>query len=90
RARGILELAVPAAPDLEAQEIELAYCRAYCAAAEGYRKHAEHDRTAARTLLFEALRHVESRLEQARSMRHDRLLELHKKLEGDIEQLEGA
>jgi hypothetical protein len=90
RAREVLAGAAPAAPNLEADSVELAYCLAYCAAAEGYRAHADGDRAAARKLLFEALAIVEARLAEARTLRHDRLLELYTKLEGDIGLVEGA
>jgi tetratricopeptide (TPR) repeat protein len=87
RARAVLDDAVPAAPD---HPVELAYCRAYCAAAEGYRALTDGDRAAARRLLFEALAVVESRLADARAIRHDRLIELHAKLETDIGMVEGS
>ncbi len=87
-ARAMLDAARPAGVDAGAQELELAYTRAYCAAAEGYKKGEGGDREGARVLLFEALRHVEARLEQARTERHERLLELHKKLETDLEHVE--
>ena len=87
RARAVLDDTAPAAPD---HHVELAYCRAYCAAAEGYRALAEDDRAGARRLLFEALAVVESRLADARAIRHERLLELHGKLEADIGMVEGA
>jgi hypothetical protein len=86
-ARAALDAAVPGAPE---QEVEHAYCRAYCAADEGYRALRDGDRAAARRLLFEALALVEGRLADARLAGHDRLLELHKKLERDIEQVEGV
>jgi tetratricopeptide (TPR) repeat protein len=81
RARERFAAATPAAPD---QHVELAYCRAYCAAAEGYRALGDGDRGAARRLVFEALGIVEARLGDARAIRHERLLELHTKLEADI------
>lgn len=86
-ARALLAPVVAAAPD---QEVELAYCRAYCAAAEGYRAHGDGDRAAARRLLFEALSLVEARLAEARTLKHDRLLELHAKLDEDIGLVEGG
>jgi len=86
-ARTLLATLVPAAPD---QEVELAYCRGYCAAAEGYRAHADGDRTAAKKLLFAALGYVESKLAEARTLRHERLLELYTKLEADIGLVEGG
>lgn len=86
RARTVLQDIAAAAPD---QEVELAYCRAYCAAAEGYRAHGDGDRTAARRLLFEALGLVEAKLAEARTLRHERLLELYTKLEADVGLFEG-
>lgn len=86
-ARALLVTLVPAAPD---QEVELAYCRAYCAAAEGYRAHSDGDRTTAKKLLFEALGFVESKLSEARTIKHERLLELYTKLEADIGLVEGG
>lgn len=87
RAKLLLEACVPAAAD---QEVELAYCRGYCAAAEGYRAHQEGDRLAAKRLLLEALGHVEGKLGEARTLRHERLLELYGKLEADIGIVEGT
>ena len=87
RARELLAACVPAAPD---QEVELAYCRGYCAAADGYRAHQEGDRLSAKRLLLEALGHVEAKLGEARTMRHERLLELYGKLEADIGIVEGT
>ena len=87
RARILLSTLVPAAPD---QEVELAYCRGYCAAAEGYRAHGDGDRSAAKKLLFEALKFVESKLSEARTLKHERLLELYTKLEADIGLVEGG
>ncbi|MCX5746951.1 MAG: hypothetical protein NT062_31150, partial [Proteobacteria bacterium] len=86
RARSILALATTTAPD---QQLELAYCKACCAAAEGYRKHEGGDRGGAARLLFEALAHVEGVLEDARRAGHDRLVELHGKLETDVAAAEG-
>jgi len=86
-ARALLATLVPAAPD---QEVELAYCRAYCAAAEGYRAHGDGDRAAAKRLLFEALGFVEGKLAEARTLKHERLLELYTKLEADIGLVEGG
>ena len=86
-ARELLAVCVPTAPD---QDVELAYCRGYCAAAEGYRAHQEGDRLAAKKLLLEALGHVEAKLGEARTLRHDRLLELYTKLEADIGLVEGT
>lgn len=87
RARELLVACVPSAPD---QEVELAYCRGYCAAADGYRAHQEGDRLSAKKLLLEALGHVEAKLGEARTLRHDRLLELYTKLEADIGLVEGT
>lgn len=87
RARLVLGPAAPVAPD---QEVELAYCRAYCAAAEGYRAHQDGDRATAKKLLFEALGLVESKLTEARTLKHERLLELYGKLEADIGLVEGG
>ncbi|HEX7836200.1 MAG TPA: hypothetical protein VF469_01990, partial [Kofleriaceae bacterium] len=86
-ARALLDLVAPASPE---HEVERAYCLGYCAAAEGYRALGDGDRGAARRLLFEALAAVESRLGDARTLRHDRLLELHAKLEADMGLVEGA
>ena len=86
-ARTLLVTLVPAAPD---QEVELAYCRAYCAAAEGYRAHGDGHRAAAKRLLFEALGFVEGKLAEARTLKHERLLELYTKLEADIGLVEGG
>ncbi|HEY4238312.1 MAG TPA: hypothetical protein VGM88_00775 [Kofleriaceae bacterium] len=80
-ARALLAQCVPAAPD---QEIELAYCRAYSAAAEGYAKDSAGDRQGGRALLFDALGLVERVLSEARTLGHERLLELHAKLEADV------
>jgi hypothetical protein len=80
KARTLLVQLVPAAPD---QEIELGYCKAYCAAADGYRAKEQGDREGARRLLLEALRYVEEKLSDARLLKHERLLELHAKLEAD-------
>jgi hypothetical protein len=80
KARALLAALVPAAPD---QEVELAYCKAYCAAADGYRAKEQGDREGARRLLLEALRYVEEKLSDARLLKHERLLELHQKLEAD-------
>lgn len=80
KARSLLADLRPAAPD---QEVELAYCKAYCAAADGYRARSEGDREGARRLLLEALRYVEDKLSDARLLKHERLLELHQKLEAD-------
>jgi len=44
----------------------------------------------AKRMLLEALRHVETKLGEARTMRHERLLELYTKLEGDIGIVEGT
>jgi hypothetical protein len=85
-ARRVLEACQPAAPE---QEVELAYCRAYCAAAEGYRAHREGLTGDAQRLLLEALTLVESKLSEARTLRHERLLELHQKLEADVGLIEG-
>jgi hypothetical protein len=85
RAREAFAQAVPAALD---QHVELAYCRAYCAAAEGYRKLDAGDRPGARALVFEALEIVEARVPEARTLHHQRLLELHGKLEADLVQIE--
>ncbi len=87
RARLVLGACLPVASD---QEVELAYCRGYCAAAEGYRAHQEGDRQSAKKLLLEALGHVEGKLGEARTLRHDRLLELYTKLEADIGIVEGT
>ncbi|MBA3460582.1 MAG: hypothetical protein H0T46_11505 [Deltaproteobacteria bacterium] len=81
QARLLLDACVPTAPD---QEVELAYCRGYCAAADGYRAHQEGDRVNAKRLLLEALKHVEAKLGEARTMRHERLLELYTQLEKDV------
>ncbi len=78
KARTLLADLKPAAPD---QEVELAYCKAYCAAADGYRAKEQGDREGARRLLLEALRYVEDKLSDARLLKHERLLELHQKLE---------
>ena len=86
-ARAALATILPAELD---QHVELAYCRAYCAAAEGYRALDAGDRAAARPLLFEALAQVEARLSDARTLRHERLLELYGKLEADLGKVEGA
>ncbi|MFN0251993.1 MAG: hypothetical protein ACKV2T_34270 [Kofleriaceae bacterium] len=80
KARAMLKGLVPAAPD---QEVELAYCNAYCAAADGYRAKEQGDREGARRLLLDALRFVEEKLADARLLKHERLLELHQKLEAD-------
>ena len=80
KARTLLADLVPAAPD---QELELAYCKAYCAAADGYRAREQGDREGARRLLLDALRFVEDKLADARLLKHERLLELHQKLEAD-------
>ncbi|MEO8700005.1 MAG: hypothetical protein ABI867_08170 [Kofleriaceae bacterium] len=85
KAREHLASALPAAPE---QELEHAYCRAYCAADEGYRALATGDRSAARPLLFEALALVEARRSDATTYGHDRLLELHRKLEQDIDKVD--
>lgn len=87
RARELLAGTVAVAPD---QEVELAYCRGYCAAAEGYRAHQDGDRAGAKRLLLEALTWVEARLGEARTLRHERLLELYAKLEADIGLVEGT
>ncbi len=87
RANEILDGAAPTAPD---QEVELAYCRGYCAASAGYRAHQDGDRMTAKRMLLEALRHVETKLGEARTMRHERLLELYTKLESDIGIVEGT
>ena len=87
RANLVLDGAAPTAPD---QEVELAYCRGYCAASEGYRAHQDGDRLTAKRMLLEALRHVETKLGEARTMRHERLLELYTKLESDIGIVEGT
>jgi len=86
-ANALLDGAAPTAPD---QEVELAYCRGYCAASAGYRAHQEGDRMTAKRMLLEALRHVETKLGEARTMRHERLLELYTKLESDIGIVEGT
>ena len=80
KARTLLAALVPAAPD---QEVELAYCKAYCAAADGYRAKEQGDREGARRLLLEALRYVEDKLSDARLIKHERLLELHQQLESE-------
>lgn len=80
KARTLLADLRPAAPD---QEVELAYCKAYCAAADGYRAKDAGDREGSRRLLLEALRYVEEKLSDARLLKHERLLELHQKLEAD-------
>jgi hypothetical protein len=87
RARAVLEAA--RAPDPDA-EVELAYCRACCAAAEGYRRDEAGERRDALLLLLEALRWIESCLEHARRIAHARALELHRKLEADVAALEGV
>ncbi len=81
KARTLLAAMVAAGSE---QELELAYCRAYCSAAEGYRKHTDGDRVEASRLLFEALRIVEQHLAEARTHNHDRLIALHVKLDADI------
>jgi hypothetical protein len=87
RARAVLEAA--SAPDPEA-EVELAYCRACCAAAEAYRRDEAGERRDALQLLLEALRWIESCLGHARAIAHARALELHRKLEADVAALEGG
>jgi len=69
-------------------EIELAYVRACCAAAEGYHRRDVGDRTGARELLFEGLRWVEAVIERAREAARQRLLALHHTLESDVAALE--
>jgi hypothetical protein len=87
RARVVLDAAT--APDADA-EVELAYCRACCAAAEAYRCDEAGERRDALRLLLEALRSIESCLEHARAIAHARALELHRKLEADVAALEGG
>lgn len=86
-ARAALEGAAATTPD---QIVELAYCRAYGAAAEGYRAHEAGDRAGARELLFRALATVEGALAEARALGHQGLLDLHKKLDVDVGLVEGA
>jgi predicted negative regulator of RcsB-dependent stress response len=89
-ARAVLEAAAAAdvEPDAEHQ-LELAYARACCAAADGYHRDDRGDRAGALERLFEALGCVESCLELARARSDERLLALRTRLEGDVAALEG-
>ena len=77
-------------PTSDAEVVELAYCRAFCRTREAYQLRHQGDRQGAINAIQQTLRQVNQYIAMARNIGHERMLELHARLDRDLDELRGV